>query len=499
MNVFLIKHSIIQYLWGSIITDLSYQTNYWLSFPVSNSDVLLSLTIWQYWWWFWFTYFMCLYYFIFSRLIRHRLLKFSPRIVTSQKSHGKWGDFIVCLVPISWCTNILSNSNFILRMLEWQTESSLFTVRIRGRQWYWVYKIESKDLLNINGVRKNVGHNKWSSINLNSSKQQINLNLIQLKAHNKDYLISYKNALKSLINKNLNTSVNFSKIENANNAVSCKNIKNLNVFLAPNYVFSEIDQNVYFAPITKKTENIKNHMLITQNTRNLQKKNARLSLYSQTKPLNISLNKNKIISLNWNQSQNGFKDNISRDNMYFVIKQKRYAPSIQRVNALNLDVKKKELFLQNTTKLNLIDNYDSVNKWSAKRLKNKSSNIPLTYSKRLLRTKRTLVLPAGVNITLITNSFDVVHSWYIPGLGIKLDCIPGRSTHHTLFIDHAGFYYGQCAEICGRYHHHMPIRVCALPFEHFLIWWYHYGLPYFNSSISGRKQSVKNGLRQYTW
>ena len=95
--------------------------------------------------------------------------------------------------------------------------------------------------------------------------------------------------------------------------------------------------------------------------------------------------------------------------------------------------------------------------------------IPVTLARRILRTKKTLVLPAHVNITLITNSYDIVHSWFVPGLGIKLDCVPGRSTHHTFFIDNVGFYYGQCAEICGRYHHHMPIRVCALPFEHFLV------------------------------
>ncbi|MBL7934610.1 MAG: hypothetical protein JNM51_02230 [Bacteroidia bacterium] len=50
-----------------------------------------------------------------------------------------------------------------------------------------------------------------------------------------------------------------------------------------------------------------------------------------------------------------------------------------------------------------------------------------------------------------------------------MDCVPGRSTHHTFYIDNIGFYYGQCAEICGRYHHHMPIRLCALPFEHFVV------------------------------
>jgi heme/copper-type cytochrome/quinol oxidase subunit 2 len=59
----------------------------------------------------------------------------------------------------------------------------------------------------------------------------------------------------------------------------------------------------------------------------------------------------------------------------------------------------------------------------------------------MLRTRRTLVLPAHVNITAITNSYDVIHSWFIPGLGLKMDCIPGRATHHTFYIDNVGFYY----------------------------------------------------------
>lgn len=106
---------------------------------------------------------------------------------------------------------------------------------------------------------------------------------------------------------------------------------------------------------------------------------------------------------------------------------------------------------------------------SARINRHRSELVPVTLARRLLRTKRTLVLPAHVNLTLITNSYDVVHSWFVPGLGLKIDCVPGRSTHHTFYIDNIGFYYGQCAEICGRYHHHMPIRLCALPFEHFVV------------------------------
>jgi heme/copper-type cytochrome/quinol oxidase subunit 2 len=116
-----------------------------------------------------------------------------------------------------------------------------------------------------------------------------------------------------------------------------------------------------------------------------------------------------------------------------------------------------------------------------------------------LRTRRTLVLPAHLNITAITNSFDVIHSWFIPGLGLKMDAIPGRATHHTFYIDNVGFYYGQCAEICGRYHHHMPIRICALPFEHFLLWWQSFGLPKLLFTKNFRRYSYSYGSRKYAW
>lgn len=118
----------------------------------------------------------------------------------------------------------------------------------------------------------------------------------------------------------------------------------------------------------------------------------------------------------------------------------------------------------NTEKFNKYNLYASV-----RNNKRKGQFIPLTLAKRLLRVKRTLVLPAHVNLTLITSSYDVVHSWFVPGLGVKIDCVPGRSTHHSLYIDHVGIYFGQCAEICGRYHHHMPIRVAVLSMEHFLL------------------------------
>lgn len=125
--------------------------------------------------------------------------------------------------------------------------------------------------------------------------------------------------------------------------------------------------------------------------------------------------------------------------------------------------------------------------------------MPVSLSRRLLRTKKTLVIPAHVNLTVITNSYDVVHSWFIPALGIKLDCVPGRSTHHTFYCDNVGFFFGMCAEICGRYHHHMPIRVCALPFEHFLVWWHHFGINKMLSSVSKKRFESKYSGKAFSW
>ena len=120
--------------------------------------------------------------------------------------------------------------------------------------------------------------------------------------------------------------------------------------------------------------------------------------------------------------------------------------------------------------LNLVDH----NKFTRNSV-SPSYHLPSQFSKRLLRVTKTFVLPTLTSLNVLTNSYDVVHSWFIPGLGIKFDCVPGKSTHHLLYIEYTGFFYGQCAEICGRYHHHMPIRIYACTLNYFMAWWSHIG------------------------
>lgn len=174
-------------------------------------------------------------------------------------------------------------------------------------------------------------------------------------------------------------------------------------------------------------------------------------------PLRLLLTKGNSLTLSF--LNNSFIKKPYNNNLFLVIKQKRFsAPSFNKGASVFKDVSY-NYYGANLKNLNLYVNEH----FNITSVKNSINN------KRLLRTRRVLVLPTKTNITLITNSFDVMHSWFVPGLGIKLDCVPGRSTHHVIHIDHTGFYYGQCAEICGRYHHHMPIRICSLPFNHFIL------------------------------
>ncbi len=837
------------------MAEISYQNNFNMTFTNNKSDILIHITQWQYWWWFWFTFLWSLYYLLCIRIIRRRTLKFNPRIASTLRPHGKWGDLLTAFIPVTWCLNILYNSSFILKLIEWQSEFSLLTLRVRGKQWYWVYKFDLRTLTDVFVTPKNIGHNKWQlravndvessedytqilryrtqnkwvrkywkdlldkssrikasqsvvpeelykldfinsfkkynesqhildnscffsqkdwySLVNNSSTNNLNLLLDPSKtfylnsflktylfkqkslnvldiyltdlqvydvfftdilSENKNsykvvddltlskhafvqYLNIYRDIYENLINLEipyqtlnkeyfgfnlLNSQWNVLKIfsnwvnntnsfehfnffqklvssldagtftprvnpsheftcftafnnqqnhlkllsisddktiynnltntlfldlyfKNPNNymhdsfdmnsyIVRClryddcigsifdtnlqkrlyngyyinSNLSNFyerllhnpielynftknfglnlisykNTFLGKNF----IENNNYFSTdlsftdhVNKQTSILTNNNLFFSesdllsyfffkkkpvNSNNIYTNNVKSSeLYLNKKKLkfylskikkiktiknstfflNNKINENKFLNYSdfvedsrWMKrsigNNNPFRciklplpDNLSQSSdidlfrfrfyshepklkhkpepmtAHLNIKQKRYNPRtrIKPQSFVKDDGKvySGNPFLKSRTILE--ENFSEPTKQYKlfKKAKNRSENFKITTWNRLLRTKRILVLPAHVNITVITNSYDVVHSWHIPGLGLKMDCLPGRATHHTLYIDNVGLYFGQCAEICGRYHHHMPIRLCALPFEHFLVWWHCFGLP----------------------
>jgi cytochrome c oxidase subunit II len=77
------------------------------------------------------------------------------------------------------------------------------------------------------------------------------------------------------------------------------------------------------------------------------------------------------------------------------------------------------------------------------------------------RSINDLHVPVGRAVDLTVKAYDVVHSWWIPQLGGKVQAIPGRTNHLWFKADRAGTYYGQCAEFCGLYHEAMHGRVIA--------------------------------------
>jgi cytochrome c oxidase subunit 2 len=62
----------------------------------------------------------------------------------------------------------------------------------------------------------------------------------------------------------------------------------------------------------------------------------------------------------------------------------------------------------------------------------------------------------------IVTSTDVLHSFAVPSLGIKIDTVPGRLNQVSSFIKREGTFYGQCSELCGVNHGFMPIKVIAV-------------------------------------
>ena len=86
---------------------------------------------------------------------------------------------------------------------------------------------------------------------------------------------------------------------------------------------------------------------------------------------------------------------------------------------------------------------------------------PTTVDHYLLDVDHPLVVPEGTKVRLLLTANDVIHAWWVPDFGMKKDAIPGFVNEMWFKVDEgkAGFYRGQCAELCGRDHGFMPIVV----------------------------------------
>jgi cytochrome c oxidase subunit 2 len=83
------------------------------------------------------------------------------------------------------------------------------------------------------------------------------------------------------------------------------------------------------------------------------------------------------------------------------------------------------------------------------------------YPGTKVSTANEIHLPVGKKLLLQLDAADVIHDWWVPALGGKMDMIPGRSNYLWVTINKAGVYDGSCSEFCGQQHAWMRIRVVA--------------------------------------
>lgn len=89
---------------------------------------------------------------------------------------------------------------------------------------------------------------------------------------------------------------------------------------------------------------------------------------------------------------------------------------------------------------------------------------------RLLETDNRVILPYLINTRVMITSADVLHSWAIPRMGVKLDATPGRLNQLVMSSYRPAITYGQCSEICGANHRYIPIVAEFVSVEDFNQW-----------------------------
>lgn len=109
-----------------------------------------------------------------------------------------------------------------------------------------------------------------------------------------------------------------------------------------------------------------------------------------------------------------------------------------------------------------------------KKLEFDSYIIPINEIKlnrfRLLDVDNRTILPYNSQIRILITAADVIHSWTIPALRVKIDATPGRLNQIRFLINRTGLFFGQCSEICGANHRFIPIVVERIPIKYFIKW-----------------------------
>lgn len=112
---------------------------------------------------------------------------------------------------------------------------------------------------------------------------------------------------------------------------------------------------------------------------------------------------------------------------------------------------------------------------------------------RPIESANEIRLPAGERVEFVLKSRDVIHAFWIPALGGKIDMIPGRTNRLVLEAEEPGIYRGACTEFCGLSHALMAFFVVVMPPEEFSRWLGHEAADAVAADSRGREVFLANG------
>lgn len=98
------------------------------------------------------------------------------------------------------------------------------------------------------------------------------------------------------------------------------------------------------------------------------------------------------------------------------------------------------------------------------------SNELKSFNFRLLDVDNRIAIPFNSQIRILVSAADVLHSWTIPSIRVKIDATPGRLNQINFFLNRSGIFYGQCSEICGANHRFIPIVIESISPKFFIKW-----------------------------
>lgn len=353
---------------------------------------VLHMSLWHYWLWYSFIVGLTFYFIYVFKSLSFNRADIRGRRATGERRRLAWSELLVCLLPLFWSINIISNAFMYLRVLERTGGYVFVSVQISAYQWGWKYYYGDSVYSKSHNYHYFIGNNKLYT------------------PHPQDYHVhELKHVSEAKMNE-LSVKYGIDEI----NLLKIMKEYSFNIYLFNMSSFWDK------YPSLRKVVEIWQNLVIFNDIEDLVKR------YEG-----------------------------SKSEVYFCRFLLKMLGSLESINS--------EVVFNQKFKSGYCVTSQGVNP-------NVYTGGTYDYG-RLFRTTGALVLPTRVAVRLMSCSEDITHSWAVPGIGIKIDCVPGKLFCILTHILREGVYFGQCSELCGWNHYNMPISVCALNLNQFMLWW----------------------------